>query len=253
MIRKTVLLLTLLLTVASASALELSNETLRYKVLYKWGLIQRQAGTAWFTVSRQGDHLHARVIGHSAPWADKFYQLRDTLTSKMSAADLAPVSYERIAHEGGKYSRDKIDFSRSGNTFTAQAQRWRRSNKKGAQLNTASTVLKAEGMTVDLLTSFYYLRSLPFESMAPGKVTNINIFSAKKKERLAITYTGLTTLKIDNKEYKTYKVRFTFTTDGKKQSSDPIDAWISTDGRHIPLKLVGKLKIGQIQCIYTGN
>lgn len=60
-------------------------------------------------------------------------------------------------------------------------------------------------------------------------------------------------VKINGKNQDAYRIRFTFTTDGRKQSSEPIEAWISTDARHIPLLIEGSLKIGKVRCIYTGG
>lgn len=241
-----------LLFASHSSAKLPSSETLSYKVLYKWGLIHKQAGTAIFTMSTKGNHYHARLTARSAGWADKFYPLRDTLITKMRTSDYAPVLYERIAHEDGKFAHDKLIFTHSGNKVTAQSTRTRR-GKDSTESKIATTSLSAVGLTVDLLSSFYYLRSLPFGTMNPGKSQQINIFSGKKKELLTITYAGVSSVKIDGVNHQAYKVKFTFTSDGKKETSDPIEAWISMDSRQIPLKLVGKLKIGQIQCIYTGK
>lgn len=250
--RMCVMALVAVMFIFTVSAVNLKPEVLSYRVLYKWGLVQKHAGNCTISLTRQGNNYEATATARSASWADKFYHLRDTLRSTMSVADLAPSRYERLAHEDGKYSRDLLQITRSGNRFSTTAHRWRR--KKGSSEITEATVnLVADGMTVDLLSSFFYLRSLHFSTMNPGTTTKLNIFSGRKKELLSITYKGLTTLKIKGKEHQTYKVVFTFTTDGKKQSSDPIEAWISTEGQNIPLKLVGKLKIGQVQCIYDGK
>ena len=87
--------------------------------------------------------------------------------------------------------------------------------------------------------------------MKPGTKKSINIFSGKRKELLTFTYSGMDNVKINGKNHSAYKVTFTFTSDGRKESSDPIQAWVSTDEQRIPLKLIGKLKIGQVQCIYV--
>ena len=68
---------------------------------------------------------------------------------------------------------------------------------------------------------------------------------------ICLLYTS--SLKFDKKKYNAYYVTFTFTSDGKKETSDPIQAWISADSRLIPLKLIGKLKVGSIQIYYTGK
>ncbi|MDE6077692.1 MAG: DUF3108 domain-containing protein, partial [Muribaculaceae bacterium] len=61
-------------------------------------------------------------------------------------------------------------------------------------------------------------------------------------------------LKLRNKtEREAYHIKFNFTTEGKKKSSDDLDAWISTDPKHIPLQIVGSLPIGQVRCYYLPN
>lgn len=237
---------------AVASAATFDNETIQYKVLYKWGLIHKQAGTATLTLKAKdnGSSYHATAIARSASWAERIYKLRDTLHTTMNR-DLTPLCYERIAHEDGKYSHDIVTFSRTGNNVLGHCQRWRR-NKKETTTSTATTDLSAQGTTVDIFSSFYYLRALPYQSMTPGTTRVVNIFSGRRKELLTFTFVGQTSLKINGHEHQVYKVLFKFTSDGKKESSDPIEAWVSTSPGHIPLKLVGKLKIGQVQCIYTG-
>lgn len=231
-----------------ASAIALSNETVKYKVVYKWGLVHKQAGTARILLNRSGNFYSATAFAKSDPWADKIYKLRDTLRTTMRT-DFSPVKYEYVAHEDGKYSHDVVNFSHSGNTVTGQCTRIRK-GKKDKVATTKKTTLTAQGMTVDMLSSFYYLRTLDYSNMAPGAKKVINIFSGKRKELLTFTYKGKENLNVDGKKYSTYKVVFTFTSDGKKQSSEPIEAWVSTDSRRIPVKLVGKLKIGQVQCLY---
>lgn len=234
----------------SASAnVSLANETIKYKVIYKWGLVHKQAGTATIRLTRNGNTYHSLATAKSDPWADKFYRLRDTLRSTMHAPDYSPSRYEYIAHEDGKYSHDIVTFSKSGNTVTGKCTRTRKP-KKEKIAKTEHRTLTADGMTVDMLSSFYYLRALDFQNMKPGEKKSINIFSGKRKELLTFTYSGQEQIKVDGKMQNTYKVTFTFTSDGKKKSSEPIQAWVSTGPQRIPLKLIGKLKIGQVQCIY---
>lgn len=234
----------------TAQAISLGNETINYKVIYKWGLVHKQAGRARLLLKKNGTHYNASAYARSEPWADKIYRLRDTMFTTMNVSDFSPTRYEYIAHEDGKYSHDIINFTRSGNNVTGKCSRTRR-KKNEQKPTTISITHSASGMTVDMLSSFYYLRSLDFAAMKPGTKKVINIFSSKKKEILTFTYKGLQSLKYDGKTYQTYKVVFTFTSDGKKQTSDPIEAWVSADARRIPLKLVGKLKIGQVQCLYV--
>lgn len=249
-ITRSLLSFVLMLTAICANAVSLGNETLKYKVIYKWGLVHKQAGTARLLLNRSGNFYSASAFARSDPWADGIYKLRDTMRTTMHAADFSPTRYEYIAHEDGKYSHDIVTFSRSGNSVTGHCSRTRKP-KGETKATTKKITLQANGTTVDMLSSFYYLRSLDFQHMKPGDKKVINIFSGKRKELLTFTYSGTQNLKLDGKTYSTYKVTFTFTSDGKKKTSEPIQAWVSTDARRIPLKLIGKLKIGQVQCLYV--
>ncbi len=250
--KKFLLSLVVALMAVTASAVNLSNETLHYKVTYKWGIVHKDAGKATITLRVNGNNCKATLVGRTDPWADKIYHLRDTLKSSFSKSTCIPTRYERIAHEDGRYAHDIVNISRNGQTFTGKCTRYRRA-KNTSKVTTASTALSAQGMTVDMLSAFYYIRTLDFENMAKGHTSKSNIFSGKKKEMLTITYKGREKVKINGKNQDAYRIRFTFTTDGRKQSSEPIEAWISTDARHIPLLIEGSLKIGKVRCIYTGG
>lgn len=243
------MLIAIRMGVSAVNASGLSPETLKYKVVYKWGLVHKQAGTATFTLKRTGSHMSATMTARSDPWADKFYKVRDTLTTSFAVGNCLPTKYVRIAHEGGRNSHDEVTFSRSGSTSTGQCLRIR-SGKGEKGISRTETTVSATGDAIDLLTSFYYLRCLDFGNLTKGKTQTINIFSGKRKELLTITYQGEEQLKVDKKTYSTHKVTFTFTSGGKKNTSDPIEAWLSTEPGHIPIKLVGELKIGKVQCIY---
>ncbi|MDE5688621.1 MAG: DUF3108 domain-containing protein [Paramuribaculum sp.] len=236
----------------SVAVTRFEEETLNYKVMFKWGLVQKQAGRATLKLKSSPDAFVATLYARSESWADHFYSLRDTLISTMSKTDMLPSRYERIAHEGGRYARDIITINRAGNVFTGESVRYRR-KKNDSHTTKSQITLSAEGPTVDLLSVFYYLRAIDFGRIKPGYTKTINIFSGKRKEYLKIKYHGIDVLELDGKKYQTYRISFTFTADGSKKSSDDIDTWIWTNSSHIPLKLEGKLKVGRIRCLYTGN
>ena len=247
------LLTLLILTIAGLTATAQQTETLHYKVNYHWGLIDKTAGRATFTLRNTGSgQCRAEMVARTEPWADKFYKVRDTLQTTFNASTRLPLSYRRIAHEDGRYASDQLTFSRSGSTSSAKCVRLRR-GKKETTVTRAESSLSAQGDAVDLLSSFYYLRHLDFSKMKSGETKTINIFSGKRKELLKITYGGPATLKIDGTKHQTLLITFTFTSDQGKTTSKPIKAWLSTDAAHIPLKLVGELKIGKVECIFTGK
>ena len=241
------LIICLAATISSfAAAPSFDNESLSYRVMYKWGLINKQAGHATLTIRDKGDHFYARLVAASEPWADKFYCVRDTLNGTILKKGFRPGFYEKIAHEGSEDKHDTVKFSYSGNTVTGHCTR--RVVKKGELKKNEKRTLTDTGTTVDMLSSYYYMRSLPFESWKPGHKETINIFSGKQKETLTFDYRGIEVVQIGDKRYQCFHLTFVFTGDGGKKTSDNMDAWITPDAARIPVQLEGKLPVGKVKC-----
>lgn len=243
-----------ILVLASAnwiSAITLPNEDLKYKVTYKWGLINTQAGRATLSLRSDGKKYKSTLIARTEPWADRIFSIRDTLQGDMNL-DFSPIKYVKIAHENGKYIREQIDYTVVGNNYTGNCSRYR-IRKGDTDFSTELRTISATGTTVDMISVFYYLRTLDFPSMTKDESMRINIFSGKKKELLNIRFEGNKTIEIDGKKYNTYHLSFKFASEDGKKSSDDIDTWISADNRRIPIKLEGCLPIGKIRCLYIGG
>ena len=227
------------------------NENLKYVISYKWGLIHKDAGEATLSLNTKGDVYNVMLSAKTKPWADKIYQVRDTLKGTIRVSDLKPLSYTKITHEKGKYKRDEIKYSFSGNTTTGKAKRFR--PEKG-KMTVKENTFTATGPVYDMLSVFYYLRQLNFAQLAKNKIYTATVFSGKQKETLKIRYIGLEKIKLkDNTQREAYHIKFNFTRDGGKKSSDDMDTWISTDSRHIPLYLTGKLPVGEVRAYFVGG
>ena len=237
----------------------IKNEVLKYDVMFKWGFIEKQAGHVTLTTSPDSntDYFTSTLTGRSVDLVDNYYTVRDTLIGKISKITVQPVSYERIAHEGGAFYRDKVNFFNDGQgNVSGQAT----SYKKGRDGNEqhGEKLMTATGITFDMLSAMYYTRFIDYDSMTKGQSLVFNIFSGSKQERLKVTYNGKTNVTVpafEDQSKQCYQISFSFTyTDkDKKKSSDPIEAWISTDELRIPYQLTGKLPIGAIKCVMTSQ
>lgn len=240
----------LLLSIVSASAHQFPDESLTYKVMYKWGLINKQAGTVTINLRSHDDKYNSILVGKSASWADKIFKVRDTLYTEMYREDLRPLKYVKIAHEGDDDKHDTVEFSYEGDKVIGHCSRFQK--RSGKVRKNEKMTLEAEGETVDMLCAFYYMRNLPYQDWNPGHEVSINIFSGKRKELLTIKYHGMQTVEYDKKTFECYKITFIFTSDGKKKTSDDMFAWIDTKTK-IPVKMEGKLPLGSVKCFYTGE
>lgn len=226
------------------------NEIVNYKVMYKWGLINKQAGTVAVKITNKGDKYYAMLTARSEKWADRFYKVRDTLKCEMLVDGLIPLKYEKLAHEADEYTHDQVLYRRQGATVFGDCSHIKFSSGKLKRKQDVS--LDAIGTTLDMLSTFYYMRELPYATWKPGEVTTLNIFSGRRKELLTIKYKGKEMVEYDDKKEECYRITFIFTTDGKTKSSDDMSAWISV-ATGIPVKMEGKLPVGSVRAFYTGS
>lgn len=249
------LFLTILLTTAYSSGLSakgFENENLHYVITYKWGLIHKDAGDATLSLRNNGANYELMLTGKTKPWADRFYQVRDTLLGSVRIKDMKALSYSKIAHEKGKYGKDVITYSYSGNNVTGYCKRYKKD--KDGKISESERTLQATGPVYDMLSVFYYLRLINYDDLQKGRVIKATVFSGSKAETITIKSLGKEMIKLrDKTQREAYHIQFNFTTGGKKKSSDDIDTWISTDSQHIPLYLVGQLPVGQVRVYFTGK
>lgn len=230
---------------------EFKNEKLNYRVMYKWGLVNKQAGHATLSLHSDASVYRLTLTAASEPWADKFFKVRDTLVGIVDRPNFLPREYRKMSHEGGDHKHDVVTYTYSGDVVvgTCTRKKWDKNYKIKVD---EQRTLTARGMTVDMLSSFYYMRNRPYPTWSAGHKETINIFSGKRSEKLTIKYLGKDTVEINKKKYTAYHISFTFTDPHQpgKETSDPMEAWISADDARIPLKLEGKLKVGKVQCFY---
>lgn len=231
-------------------AATLGNETLRYVISYKWGLIHKDAGEATLSLHNRGGNYYATLTARTKPWADKVFQVRDTLRATMRISPLRPLRYEKASHEGGKYNRDIITYAYQGGITKANVQRTKINKGKAKHSKKAFT---SRYEAFDMLSIFYFIRTQDYAKLGQGKSIRKVIFSGSHAEFITIRNLGIQTLKLrSGKRVQAYKLRFNFTNDGGKRSSGDMDTWISTTAPFIPYQLEGELPIGKVKCYILG-
>ena len=240
----------LFITFNSKGAETFKNESLNYVISYKWGLIHKESGDATLSLLNKGDYYELKLTGKTRPWADKFYQIRDTLIGKVMKDGFRPLSYTKIAHEKGKYGRDDIKYAYEGSKVKADISKYRENKNKEESLRTYNV----EGIlpAYDMLSVFYFLRQIDYSKLNKKEEIKSTIFSGQLAEELTVRYEGIEKIKLyDKSQTDAYHIVFKFTSGGKKKTSDDIDAWISMDSAHIPLLVIGSLPVGQVRCYYV--
>ncbi len=223
------------------------NERLSYQIIYHWGIIWKHAASATLTLTNIDANYEAQLAARTVSWADRIFKVRDTLSCRIGKDGLRPLRYVKSAHEGKGIVHDTVKYVYGrGGEIVAQCVH-HRSGREPQHVE-----LRSNGRYFDMLSVFYYVRTLDFSRMRPDEVSAITVFSGRRKETLNIKYVGLEEIELrDKSRHKAYHVKFSFTQDGRTKSSDDLDTWISADTSRIPLMLCGKLPIGEVRCYYV--
>lgn len=231
----------------SAENAGLKPETLEYKVIFRWGLINKTAGRATITLAKGADHYISQLTARNEPWADHIYKVRDTLNGRMALEGFRPLFYEKIANEGSERKHDVVEYD-YGSPGVVKADCIRKVWKKGKIFIDETRTLESNRHAVDMLTAFYYLRTLPYGQLKKDEEVVVDIFSGKRKEKLSFVYHGIEDAEVNGVKEKAHHVTFRFTGKGGKKTSDDMDAWVSADERRVPIRLSGKLAVGKVHC-----
>ena len=239
---------------AQSTNVSWGKESLPYDVIYQWGFIWKRAATATLRltpVSVKGVPCYqAQMDARTLPFADRLFRVRDTLVSVMQREDLRPLYYAKIADEDKTYRKDEVNYKYQPGVAGCVGDITLYRPKRNA---VESYTVASSKMTYDMLSVFYYLRTIDFLSTPMHKRFNLNIFSGRHIEYLSIEYMGRTILKLGCKEFPAFRIKLHFSTDAGEKESDNITAWISDDSRRIPLQVEGKLAIGSLKAVYTGD
>lgn len=109
----------------------------------------------------------------------------------------------------------------------------------------------AEGSIFDALSSYIYLRNVPLKQMSRGDSLLITTFWSNDTYQFGLEYIKKETIKLNGKKINAYKLYLLFPKSGTFPEEKQSYAWISTDGRNIPLKVLAKMSYGTFKCELT--
>lgn len=258
---RTLLVLMLIMgSFTSASAISKATssqkvETLQYDAYWHWGPIWKKAGsgilTLWDEQNNDGVHrFHGQLAGRSLSIVESIMKVRDTLDCWYTP-NMVPMEYCKKTNEGSykAIERNYYQSFTNGKSWTQEnvdstkvsIYRWR--NKNGNDQKNFSH----DGVAFDMLSVFYEIRNLDYDSMAEGTRLQYRIYSGIKGQFMNVEYRGKTTCTLrSGKQYPAYRIELTF--QSKDSDSTPLQVWLATTPDHRPLSVIIQLKrIGAVQ------
>jgi hypothetical protein len=193
------------------------------------------AGEAVFSIPEidtvQGREAYqVRFTVNSVPSFSWIYHVEDRYETVLDARGIFPWKFTQHVREG-KYSLDfSASFDQVRNTATT----------------TDGKVFTVPPYVHDVVSAFYYTRTMDFTGMRPGQKTHLQNFFKDSTYSLAIKYLGRQRISVDAGTFDCILVEPMIQEGGLFKSEGRVLLWLSDDERKIPVKVSTKVLIGSI-------
>ncbi len=213
------------------------GEELYYNVGYKF----ITAGTGAFKIApklveRNGIPCYDITFEvQSLKSLDWVYKLRNTYRTLVDVDGVFPWFFEQHNREGN-YRRD----------FWAELDQRKHSAK------TSDGEFAIEPFTHDVVSAFFYVRTLNLKNTKRGDVVNLKNFADKDVYDLKVRILGRQTVQTDVGTFNCVGIEPLVVEGGLFKSEGRIVIWLTDDDRKIPVKVSTKIVIGSVDAVLTG-
>lgn len=167
----------------------------------------------------------------SLAWCNKFFQtiypVRDTVFSIIDSRGIYPLRFEKRLHEGSYHANISAVYDQKARTLATQ-----------------DTLLSVDPFTHDVLSAFYFIRTL---DLKVGDTYDLAAVSGKKKYNLRVFCHGRETVEVPAGKFRTLIVEPVLKGDGLFKAKGKLTIWVTDDAHHIPVKMQSKIPVGSIK------
>ena len=212
-----------------------SGEWLRYKMSYSGFL---RAGTAILELEEkefQGKKVfHTKGTGWTSGMIKWFFEVEDLYESYFDKENIRPYVFKRKIYEGGYKKHTITSFNH--HVKKAYVQDFT------LQRDTSVAFNKAQ----DMLSSFYYLRSLDVSKIKPGDEIKLDMFFDEETFPFRLKFLGKQSLRTHVGKIEALVFRPYVLSGRVFKEQESVTIWISNDANKIPLKLKADLRVGSL-------
>lgn len=222
-----------------------TGESLTYKVYYNAGPMWVNAGEVYFKL--QNASVNNKQVYHAVSEAvtyasfDWFFKVRDKMETWMEPVTLKSEKFQRDVNEGGYTFFRSYDWNRETNTIVSFEDR------KNGKTKT-KTIKNVEPCAVDLLSSFYWARTINFNNYKPGDKIPVTMAVDDTVYNLYIRYEGKEKYKTKLGTFNCMKVKPLLVEGAVFRSGEGMTIWFTDDANRIPVRIESHLLVGRITC-----
>ena len=219
-----------------------TGERLEYRLHY--GMVN--AGEAILEVDPQYYAVNDRVcykinvLGRSTGSFDFFMKIKDQFISYVDTGALVPQKFCRSIREG-KYKLDETVYFDQLKSLSVTKR-----NDDGETVNLIPKNVQ------DLVSGYYYLRTVNFEQQKIGDTTNLAAFFEGKNYDFKIKFLGKEVINSKFGKIQAYKLSPIMPENEMFKGGNSIGFWISADKNRVPLKVEAIMFVGSVDLDLKG-
>jgi hypothetical protein len=175
--------------------------------------------------------FHVEGTGRSLGAFDWFFKVRDRYESYMDEQAMFPWLFIRRVNEGGYEINQDYTFLQ---------------NKNKVDLGNGKN-MDAPAYVQDMLSSFYYARTLNFDNAKVGDVFVINTVCDGELFPLKIKYMGKETVSLRKGKFRCMRFVPVVSTGRIFKNNEDLSVWITDDKNKIPILAKAKIWVGSIK------
>ncbi len=219
------------------------GERLEYRIHY--GLLN--AAVATMEISEKVVYRNERpcykinINGRSVGVFDLITRINDNWGTYIDTAAILPHSFYRILEEGRYRKYEYVDFDHEKREAITTIL-----DKKTKEPR-EPIISSIPHNVQDMVSTYYYIRTLDFNKMKEGEIINIGAFFDEESYNFKIRYMGKESVRTHLGKFKAIVIQPILPKNGLFSGENAIKVWISDDANKIPLKIKASMFVGAIE------
>lgn len=211
-----------------------AGEVLRYRVSY--GAID--AGEVVLELKEtkkkgkdERNLIHAKGIGRTLGAFNAFYRVYDVYETYIDKESVMPWFFKRRVNEGGYKITQDYEFLQDRKLVD----------------NGAGKKYAVPMGVQDMVSSFYYARTLDFKNMKVGQTASFKCFMDDEVFPMEIRYVGTESVKLRKGRVECMKFQPVVQTGRYFKKDDDVTFWVTNDVNRIPVMVKAKIPVGSVK------
>lgn len=225
------------------------GESLEYKAYYHWTAIWVGMGKLKMELQKEEwegkEVLHAVAKGETLKRYDWFFKVRDNYESYLEAATLRPLKFIRQVREGGYTKNLQYTYNDDRSSLILD---FHRSQGKTREENVEK---KINFCTQDLLSAFYYLRSMDLSDLIINEEIPVELIIDGELYPVHLQYLGKEKTKTEFGKIECLKFVPLLLEGEVFEDGDRMEVYVSADKNLLPLVIKSSLSVGEIKVYLT--